>query len=226
MNLVIVSFFRDSESRGQVQRFFQQVHDLKNASGFDIRVVAVEGDSRDKTPMAIIRHASMCGVPLELVTRAHGRRYFNSTEELERFEALSFVGNGGLEAVRQEDELVFYVESDLLWDAHTIIRCLAQVHPGMDIVSPLVFAGAAFYDVFAFRAGGQRFSPHPPYSHVLNGQNHPVEVDSVGSCLCMRGEVARNVRIPGNEVIIGFCRVAREQGYHVFVDPRERIQHP
>lgn len=225
MNIAVVSFFRNSTS--YLPRFFNQVNTLRNATcnSDKVRLIAVEGDSRDKTHDQLQNYCRMLGNSSIVVPRDHGKREFGSTEEHDRLETLSWVGNGGLENVWDTDDLVLYVESDLIWKAGTVISCLQQVHEGVDIVSPLVFAGDHFYDVFCFRSlDGQRFAPFPPYSHSLRvGLN---EVGSVGSCLCMRAEVARNVRIPGAEVLIGFCRVAREKGYRIFVDTTQRIQHP
>jgi hypothetical protein len=42
----------------------------------------------------------------------------------------------------------------------------------------------------------------------------------------MRGEVARTCRIRDDYALVGFCTDARHNGYSVWVDPHERIQHP
>lgn len=226
--LAIVSFFRNSAVRGHLGRFFEQVISLRTAlsTTHTVKLIAVEGDSTDQTRDALAHLALHHNVNMDLVIREHGQRWFDSTEEPERLKALSWLGNGGLEAVQPTDDEVLYVESDLIWDAGTIARLLGVLRPGVDIVSPLIFAGNHFYDVFCFRSlEGKRFSPFGPFSDTF-AQGNFVEVGSVGSCLIMKGEVARNTRIPGSEVLIGFCRVAREQGYHIFVDAQARVNHP
>jgi hypothetical protein len=100
-----------------------------------------------------------------------------------------------------------------------------QLQPGVvDVVSPLVFAGEAFYDIWAFRKSGIRFGPFYPFHHelVLDGLT---EVDSVGSCLVMRAAVARAVRM-SDGALVEFCNNARSRGYRVWVDAREQIRHP
>jgi len=237
MNVAIISFFRNSAARGQVQRYFQQLHALRSAAPATMRfrLIAVEGDSADNTQAELLAYARGLGLlneGFDLVSRSHGKREWGSTEEHERMEALSWVGNGGLERVRPSDDYVIYVESDLIWRPETMLRTLTMLQktsndkPIFDVFGIMPFAADAFYDIYAFRhLDGTRFGPFAPYSRdfVLDGIN---EVSSVGSCLVMRAEVARNVRIPGAEVLVGFCRIAREQGYRIWVDARERIQHP
>lgn len=227
MNVVVVSFFRNAAG-GQVRRFMQQVSWLADAMPNDrVRVAAVEGDSTDDTRGELSAYATKHQLPLQLISRSHGGRVFGSTEEADRLAALSYVGNGGLEAVHELDQVVVYVESDLIWEAASIVQ-LKETLLGSDagIVAPMVWAGKHFYDVFCYRSlDGQRFSPFPPYSHAFV-QDRPFEVSSVGSCLVMHAEVARTVRIPGSEVLIGFCRMAREVGYHIYVDPTVSIHHP
>lgn len=233
MNVAIISFFRNSACRGHVQRYFQQLHQLRMATPGTIRyrLIAVEGDSVDATAQELVMYADGVGLrgdKFTLVSRSHGKREWGSTEEHERMEALSWVGNGGLEQVRESDDFVIYVESDLLWQPGTMLRSIELIEqtPTVDVLGLMPFAGEAFYDIYAFRhLDGTRFGPFAPYARDFNvrGLN---EVSSVGSCLVMRAEVARKVRIPGAEVLVGFCRVAREQGYRIFVDARERVLHP
>lgn len=227
-NVAVISFFRNSWIRGHLSNYFRQVHALQQYLGADyhVRLISVEGDSSDDTRESLHRYAKNYGMQMQLVDRSHGKRDFGSTEEHDRLETLSWVGNGGLEAVSDTDDLVLYVESDLVWDPGTIKRLMDRLSPGVDIVSPLVFAGQHFYDVFCYRdIDGNRFAPFYPYSRGLDICTW-AEVSSVGSCLVMPAEIAQTIRIPGAEVLIGFCRVAREAGHHIFVDAAERIYHP
>lgn len=227
--VAVISFFRNSESRGQLSRFLAQVAELQRGlkdDGYNMRLIAVEGDSVDDTKAKLVERCSRARIPLTLVDGSHGLREFGSTEEPDRLEALSQLGNKGLSEVDVHDDSVVYVESDLLWSPTTIRALHRQLKHGVDIISPLVFAGEHFYDVFCYRnLQGARFSPFPPYSDALVGRQ-VAAVGSVGSCLVMKADVARTCRIPGAEVLIGFCRVAREKGFNIFVDARERIYHP
>jgi hypothetical protein len=141
--------------------------------------------------------------------------------------ALAYVGNGILESVPADVDVLVYIESDLLWRPKPILALIEQLVAGeTDIVAPLVFAGEAFYDIFAFRAQGERFSPFPPYHRGFAEGADRLEVESAGSCLVMRGDVARACRIGETEGLVSFCADARAKGYRIWVDRRVRIDHP
>ena len=238
VRVAIGSAFRNSAG-GHLQRYFHQVdalRDLLKEHGHSLRVIAVEGDSVDNTRTELMRWAEYCVLALTIVTRNHGKRVFGSTEEPERMAALSYVGNGILESVLPEDDVLIYVESDLVWRAETMLSLInklgfPEVQPmggevrTIDAISPLVFAGEAFYDIWAFRKSGHRFGPFKPYhGELLFDRATPV--DSTGSCIVMRGEVARTCRIIDNEALVGFGRDVWAKGFALFADARERIDHP
>lgn len=189
-----------------------------------LRWIAVEGDSIDDTKREIRKHSEHKRIAMTLVERNHGGPWFGSVESTERMRALSWVGNGILESVRENDDVLVYIESDLEWDAQVIIRLISQLGSGIDVIAPLVFAGECFYDIWGFRKNGIRFSPFHPYHLDLNGT--PVPIDSAGSCLVMRAEVARNCRIINDMCLVGFCQDVWSKGYTLYCDPRERIFHP
>jgi hypothetical protein len=195
-----------------------------DARGHALRVRAVEGDSRNGTVGYLRAHAAASGLSLDLATHNHGGPWFGSTEAPERMLALSGVANAVLDGVSAEDDALVYVESDLLWAPSVMTNLLAQLGPGRDVIAPLVFAGEAFYDIWGFRASGQRFGPFPPYYEGLR-LDEPTEVESVGSCLVMRGDVARSVRMESG-ALVEFCANARRAGFRVYCDARERIHHP
>jgi len=190
-----------------------------------LRLVSVEGDSRDDTRIQLIGCAERDVLSFELVTRNHGCKEWGSVESAERMEKLSYVLNGMMEAIHQEDEVLIYVESDLVWEPDTFVRLIDQLKVGVDVIAPLIFAGDHFYDVWAFRKNGARFGPFSPYHSELN-HNELTMVDSVGSCLVMRAEVARHCRSIDGEALVGFCRDVWAKHYSVYCDARERIHHP
>lgn len=238
MKVVIGSAFRNSAGV-QLQRYFHQVdalRDLLKEEGHSLRVVAVEGDSVDNTRAELMRWAEYCTLALTIVTRNHGKRVFGSTEEPERMAALSYVGNGILESVLDEDDALIYVESDLVWRAETMRSLLNKLGQSVvlpqggevrrvDAISPLVFAAEAFYDIWAFRKSGHRFGPFHPYHGELLF-DRPTPVDSTGSCIVMRGEVARTCRIIDNDALVGFGRDVWAKGFALYADAQERIDHP
>lgn len=241
MTLAVVSFFRNCAYSGQIERFLDQVQALARVPGLTIRVYAVWGDCVDHTPHLLLRGAERRGLRLTLVERSHGGPVFPSTEDPVRLKALSYVGNGGLEAVRDEDR-VLYVESDLIWEPETITRLLLDLDMDegtrCDVVAPLIVAGPpyeredtggqprdVFYDIFVFRKDGDRFSPFWPYHRRLNlgGLTH---VDSAGSLLVMRGDVARNCRIIEDNALLGFCKDVWAKGYFIACDARVKARQP
>lgn len=225
MNIAIGSAFRNS-AHG-VALYFERVARLKAALPDDnIRVIAVEGDSIDHTPEALILASTLAEVELDLVKCDHHGPVFGSVDTPERMAALSCVGNAIFDNVKDSDDVLVYVESDLLWDAQTIATLVRNVaNSDYAAIAPLIFAGPqVFYDIWGFRKNGVRFSPFAPYHPDLKaGLN---EVDSVGSCLVVQGHVARTARIRNNNCLVGWCEDVRTLGYIIAVDTRYEVKHP
>lgn len=242
MNIVLGSAFRNAAG-GQISRWMSQCKALSDSLASDtarwllgvgtdesvgFRLIAVEGDSTDNTKEQLMNDWLKIGCHLDLITCNHGKRVFGSTEEADRLEALSQVGNAILSSVNKTDDILIYIESDLIWEPYTIVSLIDRVKNGCDVVAPLIFAGNNFYDIFVYRGlDGERFSPFPPYhKHLALSETLPIEVESAGSCLVMRAEVTRKCKIRDNNALLGFCKDVRENGYHIFVDPTQRIYHP
>lgn len=233
MNLVILSAFRDAV--GHINRYFDQVlalreHGLKNDSAFSVRVVACEGDSTDKTlhDLQWMKLAIDSQVSVSIIKHDHGGLAFGSVESVERMFALTGVMRVMLAQVSYNDDMVLYVESDLIWTPHGVgsIVDRAGEHGGFDVVSPLVFAGDNFYDVYCYRGlDGSRFVPFKPYHSSLY-RSGITEVSSVGSCLAFRAGLARGVEPIGNEGLISFCAGVRDGGFRIGVDSRFSVRHP
>lgn len=228
MRIAVASCFRNSAGR-QVSRWMDQVAAFRSYMKHDgVRALCVEGDSIDNTRQYLIDGAARRDINLELRTCNHGGPVYGSVEDPARMLALSKVGNELFAGVTLADDVVIYVESDLLWDPATFARLVQRVtqpaRPLCDVVAPLIFAGQYFYDVWGFRKSGQRFSPLPPYHSELAPQGLTM-VDSVGSCLAIRSEVARNVKF-GTNALVSWCEGARHQGYRIAVDPSLRVEHP
>ena len=221
MNIVFGSAFRNAT--GQIGRYFDQVADFAAHMGplHTVRVIAAEGDSTDAS-WEMLRAEKRFDV--EIVEASHGGPMFGSVVDEQRFEQLSMVGNRIFGHVRPEDDALIYVESDLLWDSETIHQLLiSAMEQRFDVVAPVVMAaGPRFYDTFVFRdLDGRCFSSNDQYRN-----RGFLEVSSAGSCLAMRGEVARAIRIPGNEVLVGWCAEARKHGYRIGVDSYSTVNHP
>lgn len=230
MQVAVGSAFRNAG--GLIPRYFQQIDRLREQLGpsISVRVIAAEGDSRDRT-RAMLQEKTHTTI----VDTTHGGPHFGSTEQPERMRTLSRVGNAIFDAVQLEDEVLVYVESDLIWEASTIdllIQMAKARFCEFDVVAPLIFAGDLFYDVWGFRGlDGQRFSPFEPYHSSMRKSGGSLtdsmtEVSSVGSCLVMRGEVARACRIRNDYCLVGWCEDARQQGYRIGVSANLKVKHP
>lgn len=238
MQIAIGSAFRAC-ARTIVPRYMHQVSRLVHAAPqHTFRLISVEGDSndRDRTRNALAREALELRIPLDLRTCNHGGPVFGSVESSERFTALSKVGNTIFGGVSERDDVLVYVESDLLWTPETILRLIERAASSviMASFSPLVFAGDLFYDVWGFRGlDGGRFSPFPPFHSSIEEWRTRlvcdwpmVQVSSVGSCLVMPAVLARSVRITENDCLVGWCKNAASLGAHIFVDTSLRVGHP
>lgn len=195
-----------------------------------MRAVAVEGDSTDSTARDLKRGVQTRDLDLTVYTHNHGGPVWGSTENPARLAALSGVANKILDGVRESDDVLLYVESDLIWTPESIYQLIGYLDElkGVDVVAPLVFAGRHFYDVWAFRGlDGNRFSPFPPYHADLTETTSDCTfVSSVGSCLVMSERVARQVRICNGQALVGWCEEARRLGYGIVVAPNVRVEHP
>ncbi len=236
MNVAVLSFFRNSAVSGQAERFMAQAAALRDElheRGDRMRLIAVWGDCVDSTLQVLIDEGLRYGLALTLVEHSHGGPVFGSTEHPERLRLLSALGNAGLVTIRNQDDAVFYVESDLLWSPMTVRSLLANLEEGVvDIVAPLIFAGTdettgkrIFYDIFCFRKGGARFSPFHPYHPDLHASKL-TPVDSIGSAFVMTGAAGRDCRIIDDNVLMGFCKDATDKGYIIAVDPTQQVNHP
>lgn len=227
MRLTVVSFFRDSERSGQIDHFFKQVAALQHVWRGPLKVVATYGDCVDQTAEALQSANWDYGVYTELNEASHGGPRYGSIESEGRFTALSMIANAALEKITIHDEMIWYVESDLVWEPKTVMVLADHLvtKPHVGVVAPMVYAGPHFYDVWGFRGlDGERFSPFPPYHRSMT--SGLVEVSSVGSALMMRASVARESRIRNNGALVGFCEDVRRNGYQIYVDPTAKVVHP
>jgi len=237
--VAIASIFRNATS--YIPHYIGQMADLAGhltGRGYDIHLIVAEGDSSDDTFAMLgsrisylhdrIMHVTN-GSKKTIIKADHGGPVFGSVDDAVRWRNISFVCNQVLDAVTKEDDYLLYVESDLYWDADTMQYLLGHLDhdPRVDAVAPLCIHQQTgyCYETWGHRKNGQRFQATPPY--------HPdvglklTEIDSAGSCIAMRGEVARACRFNPPELgIVGFGYDINAKGYHFFLDPQLRVYHP
>lgn len=245
MNITIASSFRNA-SLLHVQRWVSQIvalrKHLREHYYCSIRSLAVEGDSdTDATTRYLLSEAlKNPEIGLDLRSFNHGYPHFGSIEHPDRMRSLSMVGNYIFDSILPTDDVVVYVESDLIWDAMTIRQLVDFLYPQVGradppfsvhkytVLAPMIFAGQLFYDVWGFRGlDGARFSPLPPYHSSFNGHRSPLhEVGSAGSCLVMTGDAARSARITKDDCLVGWCANARSAGHRIAVSMDHSVFHP
>ena len=229
MNVCLLSMF--SSSTGYLDRYFYQVSLLRNvlqARGDRLRLILCEGDSVDQTWPQLKAQVRRYRLKHKLLRHHHGNTVYGSQEIPQRFAQLSRIWNEMLEHVTDGVDVVIIVESDLIWEAQTLLQLVEHAQAVGGIVAPMVFEGDDwFHDCWAHRRNGVRFTNEPPYHKDLASlPNGLLRMDSVGSCLAMPGEIARTCSTTESEELVGFCNQARAIGYGVWCDPRLRIQHP
>lgn len=227
MNIALGSIFRNSTP--YLDRYYAQCASLAErlqAQGHSLRFVFAEADSTDGTAeqlAQLFQHRDCT-----LTDRANGSPWFGSVDHPERWKAISYVCNGVLEQVQPRDDVLIYVESDLIWQPETMLRLVEHVQaPGVDAVAAMCFHNGTdiFYDVWGHRKDGARFGPMAPYHPEVNGAL--TQIDSAGSCIVMRGLVARNARFTPPELgIVGFCGDLRGRGFRLWLDPTLKVEHP
>ena len=227
-NWVIVSAFRNAPAH-QIDRWLTQCGTLRALVTGRCRIVAVVGDCSpgDRTEALLRSGALARGMGLEIVEYNHGGPHFGSVESAQRMRQLSGVGNAMLDAVAPDDDLVLYVESDLIWEAHVPLELAGYLDgwKGPHVVAPLVIAGEYFYDVWGFRLNGERFAPFFPYHKDL-GPGLTC-VDSVGSCMVMYAIVAQNQLLRMSDgALVELCGKLCSSGHVIGVVPTLSVRHP
>jgi hypothetical protein len=218
VRVALASIFQDSTP--YLERYVSQVVNLRaelETRGDALRSIWVEGDSSDHTLQALILCASYCNAHVEL--RNHSGPKYGSVDDINRWRQLAPVLNATLDNLQPDDDAVIYVESDLIWDAETMIRLLSRLDQYSAVGGLVYHAAGFFYDTYAYRQNGQRFG-----ADFQPVGSEPFRIDSIGSCIVMRGEVARACRFGADTCLIG--ESLREHGYELWVDPTCRIVHP
>lgn len=252
MRIALGSIFRDS--RGYLDRYFAQASGLRELlqtrdPESELRLVLVEGDSRDGTLEAIEKRAARDGFDLRLRKVDHGGPRWGSIDKPERWRALALCCNAVLEQIDERDEALIYVESDLAWQPETMVALIGRLSE-YPAVAPMCFTGPQglagprgfFYDIWGHIKDGVNFTSHPPFHPSLQSANgRLVEIDSAGSCVVTGPAILSDVRtglIRFNDgadgsppdCIRGYCRAinACQSGIHghgLYLDTTLEVRH-
>jgi hypothetical protein len=227
MSVVLASIFRNAYH--YLDRFVDQVSDLREMLGSEFSLVLGEGDSSDGTEKFLPYKLEKAGLEFEIVTVNHGGPTFGSVDDAQRWRQISQVCNAVLDRIPFEADRVVYVESDLIWKPETLIKLLDHTvnYPAIAAMNFDANDGH-FYDSWGHRSGGTPFSNNPPYHKFLTEKpGSIITMDSAGSVIAMRGEVARNCRYDPPEMgMVGFGLDIWRKGYSLHLDPTLSVFHP
>ena len=228
MNITLCSSFRNAT--GYLQRYLRQCDALDTLlyhAGHRLSFIWAEGDSTDSTMKAL--HAARWRFKSTIVDATHGGPAFESIVSVKRFAQLAYVANKVWELLPQEAAVVIWAESDLIWEPAMMVRLIERLQE-VPVVGPMVFdspPAKTYYDVHVHRRNGQQFTKQPPYHADIAGANGGLlEMDSIGSIVAMRGDVARAVWVPMEDVLVGTCRMIRELGHKIYLDTGAKCFHP
>lgn len=231
MKVVIASIFRDSAS--YLDRYVSQVTALRDAlaaRGDSLRGVWGEGDSIDRTATILAEKARKRALTFDLIDVSHGGPKFGSVNVEQRWRQISYCCNLVLHTIPEDADVVVYVESDLIWDAETMLEMIDTLDTGIDVLAPKSMAYGEvtprFYDTYGHRSGGEQFQPYAPFHSGIE-LNNLLRMDSAGSCLVMKGHVAQTTRFTPPELgIVGWGNDINAQGYSFWLDPTQSVWHP
>lgn len=256
MQVVICSIFRNAE--GYVRRYFEQAFGLAaalEARGDTLRFNLAEGDSADRTNELIAEHLQRTRNPehSRFIKRDHGGLEYGSVVKVARQIQSTWVWNGVWDGLRLDDDVVVYVEGDLMWKPEAIVRLIDQIglkkvfgrglkqadtviqySPIYDIltdaVCPMIWINPeheGFYDTWAYRRRGINFVARSPFHPDLEGHEGLLELDAAGSCIVMSGDCAWASKFEPPELqIVGMCYDMRQKGFRLWLDPKADVEHP
>lgn len=230
MKIYLCSSFRDAVP--YLPRYFAQVDGLDHAlheQGHRLSFIWGEGDSTDDTKATLL--AACYRFRAVVVDCTHGGPAYGSIINAQRFRQLAHVGKRIFAAIPEEADIVAYVESDLIWEPATLLALIERVASGQAAtIAPMVllrragWADDSFYDGYCFRAEDRHFAHYRPY-HAVYRPDQPFQVDSVGSCVVMRGEIARSLTFDEQTIFPDLCGQIRAAGHGVWVDPGCAVYH-
>lgn len=237
--VIVITPFRNTARN--LDRYFSQLKslsDLLAESYTQLFLIALEGDSIDRTKDIIQAKSEYHSIPLTLIDVSHGQMSWKSVEDVRRLEAMSSIMNRGLEEASKivsEDgsDVVVWLMSDIEYNAESLAEMIEDVGTKAegvdDIYAPVVLVSGTerFYDTWAYRHKGERFKQTYPYFDGFDAPDsghHIFEITSAGTCLVMRAEVAKQCRANKDEAV-SFCQDARDKGYRIWLAKYCNVYH-
>lgn len=236
MNIAVISLFRNASS--YIQNYFDQLliwNEQLKEFGHSLTPILGYGDSDDGTEEMLFEECKNLDYSI-LLDVSHGGPIYGSVVHPERFKQLSDSANRLWRLIPSDADVVALIESDLEWEPETMMALLRGLKlyqsaksfgPKRFIISPLVLnKDRTFYDTWAFRKDKTHFQAQPPYHSKFHPKGRYSDMDSVGSCFFMTGNLKHLVSFPEKDVVVGLCRSAKENGAEIYIDRESKVYHP
>lgn len=194
-----------------------------------LRWVWVVGDSEDETYAQLLTIVNEVR-PLRRVDLIRHDTGIVGNDMPNRLRRMSETANQWLAQVQADDDYLLIHESDIISPVNLVERFLRHVDAGRCPVAgwpilPVTDTQAVFYDIWAYRKDGRRFTNTPPFHECYN-PNTPFEVDSVGTCWLLHAEDIRRGARFTNGAVVELCEQLRGYGRRFWVDPKLVVVQP
>lgn len=185
------------------------------------RWIWVIGDSTDNTEDILAAWAD--AMPYITLIK-HDTGMGAATSPDEKLIRQSLTVSAGLAALTEEDDYVLLHESDLISPEDVAPRFLATKRRAVAGWVTLGDGPEVFYDTYAYRRNGMKFTNDPPY-HPDYRPDRLFEVDSFGSCFLAPAWALKGLPVQRGGVI-EMCAHMRALGLSLWVDPSVHIVQP
>ena len=218
--VMMMSLWRNDAGR----RLDERIEHLLSKNYPNLRWVWVVGDSEDGTESAL-REIAKSNLMIEVVRADTG---IEGSEPHDRLRRLSQSASVGLDQARLQDRYIVVHESDIISPVDVVERLLATGKcpvAGWPVLT-CQDGTKIFYDTWAYRREGVKFSNTLPY-HFCYRADELFQVDSVGTVWMFHAQDARAGVRCEKLAAVELCRKLKELGRTIWVDPTlEVFQRP
>lgn len=216
-NVVLMSLWQNDVDRKLGERAY---HLLDKTSASPLRWLWIVGDSTDETERNL--QLIVGQFPDKDITLLRHDTNVAGDEPRQRLLRGSLTASFGLEQVRKADAWWIIHESDLLSPVDLVDRFLATEKCP---VAGWVTLQDFFYDTWAYRKDGVRFSNNAPY-HACYKSDQLFEVDSAGSVIMLSAKDVRDGVRCDEFGLVEICEKLKALGRTIWVDPSIHIVQP
>lgn len=240
MEIGVCSFFRDSQEFcgtkiNQIPKYFQYLNQQESeCDGIKLKYYLLEGDSRDNSYEVLQQYSKQYPIHLTKLEIPNNTPVSSAGTD-ERRKVLSEVGNACLKPAVQEQDLVLWMESDLIPTKDMLYQLLerkSELNWDKTLaISPVaaikIYNQECFYDGWAFEGiNGEKWGLNDLQRFKnYNASLRPMK--AIGSCALLNGKVLREENFDFSDGCFPkMCQIGREKGYRIYCDLLATIFHP